>query len=74
MTQTGNAPFLQRKKRGVSYFIATTHDKGEKGGQPFLNEGNLPSAQSPLSLKIENLQPKDAAVTHIRHYRGASAG
>lgn len=55
MTQTGNAPFLQRKKRGISYFIATTHDKGEKGEQPFLNEGNLPSAESRFSLKMGNI-------------------
>jgi len=55
MTQTGNAPFPPLKKRGVSYFIATTHDKGEKGEQPFLNEGNLPSAESPLSLKMGNI-------------------
>lgn len=74
MTQTGNAPFLPLKKRGVSYFIATTHDKGEKGEQLFLNEGNLPSAESRFSLKIENLQPKDATVTRIHHYLAASAG
>lgn len=55
MTQTGNAPFLPLKKRGVSYFIATTHDKGEKGEQPFLNEGNLPSAESQFSLKMGNI-------------------
>ena len=57
MTQTGNAPFLPLKKRGVSYFIATTHDKGEKGEQPFLNEGNLPSAESPLSENGEYCCP-----------------
>jgi len=43
------------KRGGVSYFIATTHDKGEKGEQPFLNEDNLPSAESRFSLKMGNI-------------------
>jgi hypothetical protein len=55
MTQTGNAHFLPLKKRGVSYFIATTHDKGEKGEQLFLNEVILPSAESRFSLKMGNI-------------------
>ena len=74
MKQTGNAPFPPLKKRGVSYFIAITHDNGEKGEQPFLKEDNQPSAQDRFSLKIENLQPKDATVTHIHHYLAASGG
>ena len=55
MTQTGNAPFLPLKKRGVSYFIAITHDNGEKGELPFLKEDNQPSAQDRFSLKMGNI-------------------
>ena len=65
-------PFSSVEEKGR--FVAITHDNGEKGEQPFLKEDNQPSAQDRFSLKIENLQPKDATVTHIHHYLAASGG